>query len=103
LIDKIDNNGNVYQTNVLLKNLDNIYFFNRKKGVLIDDNYYNCYYNKNNAIPIKKFLIRNEFDDKELKKTTFIIKTLLHCKDVNVILKKVYESIDYNQLFTNLF
>jgi len=75
-----------------------------KNTVLIDDNLFNCYYNKNNTLPIKKFSI--ELEKTELKRGMAlnylidIIKTLKNTQDVSITLSKVYGDMDnYDKLF----
>lgn len=72
--------------------------------ILIDDNYYNCWFNKNNSIPIKKFYIMNE-NKKKNKDLLFImeiLETLKKSNDLTDTLSKVYSGINnYNELFDN--
>lgn len=88
IIDKIKNK------NITLKNT-----------VLIDDNYYNCFYNRNNTIPIKKFLAMEERikpRQRDLLLVKDIIIQLHSSSDVSNTLDKVYNDIkDYSKLFTN--
>ena len=72
--------------------------------VLIDDNYYNCFYNKHNTIPIKKYFALEEVNgirNKDLLFIKQIIMELKKSKNVQKTLKGVYDGItDYNKLFT---
>jgi hypothetical protein len=72
--------------------------------VLIDDNYYNCFYNKHNTIPIKKYFSLEEVNgirNKDLLFIKQIIMELKKSKNVQKTLKGVYDGIaDYNKLFT---
>lgn len=75
-----------------------------KNTVLVDDNYYNCSYNKYNSIPIKKFLILedNKKINEQLDYTIEIIKLLKDSQDISFTLKNVYDGInDYDKLFSN--
>ncbi len=72
--------------------------------VLIDDNYHNCFYNKHNTIPIKKYFALEEVNgirNKDLLFIKQIIMELKKSKNVQKTLKGVYDGIgDYNKLFT---
>ena len=72
--------------------------------VLIDDNYYNCFYNKHNTIPIKKYFALEEVNGIRYKDLLFIkqiIMELKKSKNVQKTLNGVYSGIsDYNKLFT---
>lgn len=72
--------------------------------VLIDDNYYNCIYNRDNTIPIKKYFVLEEVNgirNKDLLFIKQIIMELKKSKNVQKTLKGVYNGItDYNKLFT---
>jgi len=72
--------------------------------VLIDDNYYNCIYNRDNTIPIKKYFVLEEVNgirNKDLLFIKQIIIELKKSKNVQKTLKGVYNGItDYNKLFT---
>jgi len=72
--------------------------------VLIDDNYYNCVYNRDNTIPIKKYFSLEETKRARNKDLLFIkqiIMELKKSKNVQKTLKSVYDGItDYNKLFT---
>lgn len=72
--------------------------------VLIDDNYYNCFHNKHNTIPIKKYYALEEVNrirNKDLLFIKQIIEELKKSKNVQKTLNGVYSGIsDYNKLFT---
>jgi len=72
--------------------------------VLIDDNYYNCIYNRDNTIPIKKYFALEEANgirNKDLLFIKQIIIELKKSKNVQKTLNGVYSGIsDYNKLFT---
>jgi len=73
-----------------------------RNTVLIDDNYYNCYFNRNNSIPIKKYHVLHEKNKKfnELKNIKEILLSLKATQDVSQTMGKVYESIgNYEKLF----
>jgi len=74
--------------------------------VLIDDNYHNCIFNRNNTIPIKKYYALEEMKGTRNKDLLFvkqIIMELKKSKNVQKTLKGVYDGIvDYNKLFTNI-
>lgn len=74
--------------------------------VLIDDNYYNCFYNKFNTIPIKKYFALEEVNgirNKDLLFIKQIIMELKKSKNIQKTLSGVYNGIsDYNKLFTNI-
>ena len=63
------NNKNYY--NMFIKDLNTIWHMfsklnidiSNKNTLLIDDNFHNCYFNKNNSIPIRKFDILNNNKD----------------------------------------
>jgi hypothetical protein len=74
-----------------------------KNTILIDDNFYNCNFNKYNSLPIKKFLILEEYKKKffEFDYITEILKLLKNSNDVSITLKNVYDGIeDYKKLFS---
>lgn len=74
-----------------------------KNTILIDDNFFNCKYNKYNSIPIKKFIILEEDKKKfiEFDYTTEILKLLKNSNDVSHTLKNVYDGINnYDKLFS---
>jgi len=76
-----------------------------KNTIIIDDNYYNCAYNKFNSIPIKKFLISDKSTDRkqELNQVTEILKLIKNSDDASITLKNVYDGVnDYNKLFTSV-
>jgi hypothetical protein len=72
--------------------------------VLIDDNYHNCFHNKYNTIPIKKYYALEEIKGTRNNDLMFIIQIineLKKSKNVQKTLKGVYDGIaDYNKLFT---
>ena len=72
--------------------------------VLIDDNYHNCIFNKNNTIPIKKYHVIEEIKGNRKNDLLFIIQIIIELKkskNVQKTLKGVYDGIaDYNKLFT---
>ena len=72
--------------------------------VLIDDNYYNCYYNKSNTIPIKKYLATEESIGIRINDLLFIkkiVNELKKSKNIQKTLNGVYNGMsDYNKLFT---
>ena len=72
--------------------------------VLIDDNYYNCIYNRDNTIPIKKYFALEEVNrsrNNDLLYIKQIIMELKKSKNVQKTLKSVYDGINcYNKLFT---
>ena len=72
--------------------------------VLIDDNYYNCIYNRDNTIPIKKYFALEEANgirNKDLLFIKQIIIELKKSKNVQQTLKGVYDGItDYKKLFS---
>jgi len=71
-----------------------------KNTILIDDNFFNCFFNKNNSIPIKKFFILDD-EKNSLFGVQQIIQELKKSKNVEDTLKKVYEGIgSYNALFS---
>lgn len=103
---------NINNTQIFVKQVPPIlkrnsqYNVSLKNTVLIDDNYYNCSYNKYNSIPVKKFFAMEEKNRKnnELLCVIDIINTLKNSQDVNLTLKNVYDRIpEYNKLFTNLY
>ena len=72
--------------------------------ILIDDNPYNCIYNKGNTIPVKKFLITLEDKEKKRSQTFYyimqIIDIIKKSKDIRMTLTNVYNSLDnYEKLF----
>lgn len=96
-------NGNV-SGKIYVKELKRILSNNAslRNTILIDDNYYNCYFNKNNSIPIKKYHIVHEKRKKynELKNITEILISLKASQDVSETMGRVYQSIgDYEKLF----
>jgi TFIIF-interacting CTD phosphatase-like protein len=72
--------------------------------VLIDDNYYNCIFNRNNTIPIKKYYAIEEVKGIRNNDLMFIIQIIMELKkskNVQKTLKSVYDGIaDYNKLFS---
>ena len=75
-----------------------------KNTVLIDDNIYNCLYNKSNTLPIKKFVITKELNEPKRSESFFYIKQILEIlmktKDVRQTLTNVYSNIEsYDNLF----
>ncbi len=72
--------------------------------VLIDDNYHNCIFNKNNTIPIKKYYAIEEIKGNRKNELLFIKQIIIELKkskNVQKTLKGVYDGItDYNKLFT---
>ena len=74
--------------------------------VLIDDNYHNCIFNRNNTIPIKKYYALEEVKGIRNNDLIFIIQIIMELKkskNVQKTLKGVYDGIvDYNRLFTNI-
>ena len=72
--------------------------------VLVDDNYHNCFYNRNNTIPIKKYFAIDELKGTRNNDLIFIIQIIIELKkskNVQKTLKSVYDGIaDYNRLFT---
>lgn len=103
---------NINNTQIFVKQVPPIlkrnsqYNVSLKNTVLVDDNYYNCSYNKYNSIPVKKFFAMEEKNRKnnELLCVIDIINTLKNSQDVNLTLKNVYDRIpEYNKLFTNLY
>jgi hypothetical protein len=103
LLQERDKNGNNYQIKVFIKKLEDIFLsemqFNKDNTLLLDDNLYNCFYNKYNSLPIKKFLIVNG-EDSGLIKVMSILKNLRRCKSINNSLIKVYNGVNYEKLFT---
>jgi nitrogen fixation protein len=75
--------------------------------VLIDDNYYNCIYNRNNTIPIKKYFALEEVKGIRNNDLMFIIQIIMELKkskNVQKTLKGVYNGItDYNRLFSIVY
>jgi len=77
---------------------------NKRNTVLVDDNLYNCFFNKNNTIPIRKFIIEKEKEEPKrgmaLNYLMQIIKVLKNSQDVSITLNKVYGDMsNYDQLF----
>lgn len=75
-----------------------------KNTVLIDDNIYNCYFNKTNTIPVKKFLIKYEKTESKRNNAFIyiieIIKILKKSQNVADTLNKVYSDMNnYEMLF----
>ena len=72
--------------------------------VLIDDNYHNCIFNRNNTIPIKKYYALEEVKGTRNNDLIFIIQIIIELKkskNVQKTLNGVYDGItDYNRLFT---
>jgi TFIIF-interacting CTD phosphatase-like protein len=72
--------------------------------VLIDDNYHNCIFNRNNTIPIKKYYALEEIKGTRNNDLIFIIQIIIELKkskNVQKTLNGVYDGItDYNRLFT---
>ena len=72
--------------------------------VLIDDNYHNCIFNRNNTIPIKKYYALEEMKGIRNNDLIFIIQIIIELKkskNVQKTLNGVYDGItDYNRLFT---
>ena len=72
--------------------------------VLIDDNYHNCIFNRNNTIPIKKYYALEEMKGTRNNDLMFIIQIIIELKkskNVQKTLNGVYDGItDYNRLFT---
>ena len=72
--------------------------------VLIDDNYHNCIFNRNNTIPIKKYYALEEIKGTRNNDLMFIIQIIIELKkskNVQKTLNGVYDGItDYNRLFT---
>ena len=72
--------------------------------VLIDDNYHNCIFNRNNTIPIKKYYALEEMKGTRNNDLVFIIQIIIELKkskNVQKTLNGVYDGItDYNRLFT---
>jgi len=103
---------NINNTQIFVKQVPPIlkrnsqYNVSLKNTVLVDDNYYNCSYNKYNSIPVKKFFAMEEKNRKnnELLCVIDIINTLKNSQDVNLTLKNVYDRIpEYDKLLTNLY
>lgn len=79
---------------------------NMNNTVLIDDNYNNCTYNKNNSLPIKKYFVMDELKNKKLEKDfefiMQIINVLKRSKNVSETLKNVYAGLEnYDKLFSS--
>ena len=74
--------------------------------VLIDDNYHNCIFNRNNTIPIKKYYAIEEINGIRNNDLMFIIQIIIELKkskNVQKTLKGVYDGITYyNKLFTTI-
>ena len=74
--------------------------------VLIDDNYHNCIFNRNNTIPIKKYFALEEVKGIRNNDLMFVIQIIMELKkskNVQKTLKAVYDGIaDYNKLFTSI-
>jgi len=72
--------------------------------VLIDDNYHNCIFNRNNTIPIKKYYALEEMKGIRNNDLMFIIQIIIELKkskNVQKTLNGVYDGItDYNRLFS---
>lgn len=72
--------------------------------VLIDDNYHNCIFNRNNTIPIKKYYALEEIKGTRNNDLMFIIQIIIELKkskNVQKTLNGVYDGItDYNRLFS---
>lgn len=72
--------------------------------ILVDDNYHNCFHNKYNTIPIKKYFAIEEIKEIRNNDLLFIIQIIIELKkskNVQKTLKAVYDGIaDYNKLFT---
>jgi TFIIF-interacting CTD phosphatase-like protein len=72
--------------------------------VLIDDNYHNCIFNRNNTIPIKKYYALEEIKGTRNNDLMFIIQIIIELKkskNVQKTLNGVYDGIaDYNKLFS---
>ena len=100
ILNEKDSNGNNYQIKVFIKKLENVFNskFNETNTLLLDDYLYNCIYNKFNSLPIKKFLI-TKGEDKGLDKAMIILKNLRRCKNIKNSLEKVYEGVNYENLF----
>jgi len=77
---------------------------NMSNSVLIDDNYFNCFYNMNNSIPIKKYEILNNKNCKNLLLILEIIDVLRKTDDIPKFLNNVYKGIkNYKKLFSKQF
>jgi len=72
--------------------------------VLIDDNYWNCVFNKYNTIPIKKYYALEEIKGTRNNDLLFIKQIILELKkskNIPKTLKGVYNGMtDYNKLFS---
>lgn len=72
--------------------------------VLIDDNYWNCIFNKYNTIPIKKYYALEEIKGTRNNDLLFIKQIILELKkskNIPKTLKGVYNGMtDYNKLFS---
>jgi len=72
--------------------------------VLIDDNYWNCVFNKYNTIPIKKYYALEEIKGTRNNDLLFIKQIMLELKkskNIPKTLKGVYDGMtDYNKLFS---
>lgn len=72
--------------------------------VLIDDNYWNCIFNKYNTIPIKKYYALEEIKGTRNNDLLFIKQIILELKkskNIPKTLKGVYDGMtDYNKLFS---
>lgn len=81
---------------------NNSFGFSHNNTILIDDNFYNCWFNKYNSIPSRKYIVINE-NKKRNKDLLYIIKIIEKLKksdNISDTLKKVYDGIDnYNDLF----
>lgn len=94
---KIIKNNNKIQSYAYVKDLDLIWYYFKLKNInitnkntlLIDDNFYNCDYNKFNSIPIRKY----SFIDNSGYNFDETIQLLEHIKtsnNYNKSLKKIY-------------
>lgn len=111
LLSRDSSNEIIYNNSpILIKDLSKIIklqnnkYLTTKNTVLIDDNLHNCLLNKNNTIPIKKFVI--ELEKKNPKRGeafNFIIEILQILKksnDVSLTLNNVYKTMsNYEKLF----
>ena len=96
-------NALVKDINLVIKKINNPKI-TLKNTVLIDDNIYNCLYNKSNTLPIKKFVITKELNEPKRSESFFYIKQILEIlkktKDVRQTLTNVYSNIEsYDNLF----
>lgn len=96
---KIVNVNNKNHYNIYIKDLNTVWYIfsklkaciSNKNTLLIDDNFHNCNFNKNNSLPIRKFDILNNYKT-DFNDTINLLEYLKKSNNFNKTLRDIYNN-----------